>query len=137
MAITSITNSAAEFPEYNKADQKAQAAVQAVNLLPQTGAKDSSDVKTMNGNSNSKDDNKGDAQSNAKRIKSIVDDTNNKIKGVRRRCEFSYHEDINRVSIKVMNAETNEVIKEIPPEETLDMIEKLWEVAGLLVDEKR
>ena len=30
-----------------------------------------------------------------------------------------------------------EVIKEFPPEKTLDMIAKVWEVAGILVDEKR
>jgi len=29
------------------------------------------------------------------------------------------------------------VIKEYPPEKTLDMIQKLWEMAGLMVDEKR
>ena len=33
--------------------------------------------------------------------------------------------------------EWKEVIKEFPPEETLDMIAKVWELAGILVDEKR
>ena len=28
-------------------------------------------------------------------------------------------------------------IKELPPEKTLDMIAKVWEMAGILVDEKR
>ena len=32
---------------------------------------------------------------------------------------------------------TEEVIKEFPPEKTLDMIAKVWEMAGLMVDEKR
>ena len=32
---------------------------------------------------------------------------------------------------------TKEVIKEIPPEKTLDMIAKAWELAGILIDEKR
>ena len=32
---------------------------------------------------------------------------------------------------------TKEVIKEFPPEKTLDMIAKVWEMAGLMVDEKR
>jgi flagellar protein FlaG len=39
--------------------------------------------------------------------------------------------------IKIVDKETKEVIKELPPEKTLDMIAKIWEVAGLLVDEKR
>ena len=53
------------------------------------------------------------------------------------RCEFSYHEDTKRVSIKVIDSETEEVIREIPPEETLDMLSKMWEVAGILIDEQR
>ena len=53
------------------------------------------------------------------------------------KCEFSYHEETKRVSIKVIDAETEEVIREIPPEETLEMLSKMWELAGLMVDEKR
>lgn len=53
------------------------------------------------------------------------------------RCEYSYHKDTNRVSIKVINADTDEVVREIPPEKSLDMLQKMWEMAGILVDEKR
>ncbi len=53
------------------------------------------------------------------------------------RCEYAYHKETNRVSIKVFDAETDEVIREIPPEKSLDMLEKLWEMAGILVDEKK
>jgi flagellar protein FlaG len=38
--------------------------------------------------------------------------------------------------IKIVDKDTKEVLKEYPPEKTLDMIAKVWEVAGLLVDEK-
>lgn len=70
-------------------------------------------------------------------IKQAIRDANNKMKTHRTTCEFSYHEETKRVSIKVLDEETKEVIREIPPEETLEMIEKMWELAGLLVDEKR
>jgi len=36
-----------------------------------------------------------------------------------------------------VDKKSKEVIKEYPPEKTLDMIAKVWELAGLLVDEKR
>ena len=36
-----------------------------------------------------------------------------------------------------IHEKTKEVIREFPPEETLDMIAKAWELAGILVDEKR
>lgn len=52
-------------------------------------------------------------------------------------AEFSYHEETKRISIKIIDQDTNEVIREIPPEETLDMISKMWELAGIIVDEKR
>lgn len=55
----------------------------------------------------------------------------------RTRCEYSYHEETNRISIKVLDADTDEVIREIPPEKSLDMLQKMWEMAGILVDEKR
>ncbi len=53
------------------------------------------------------------------------------------RCEYSYHKETKRVSIKVINDDTDEVIREIPPEKSLKMLQKMWEMAGILVDEKR
>ena len=52
-------------------------------------------------------------------------------------AEFGYNEPTNRVTIKIKNKETDEVIKEIPSEKALEMLAKAWELAGLLVDEKR
>lgn len=50
---------------------------------------------------------------------------------------FGIHEKTNRVMIKIVDKTTKEVLKEYPPEETLDMIAKVWEIAGIMVDEKR
>lgn len=50
---------------------------------------------------------------------------------------FGIHDATNRVIIKIVDKESREVIKELPPEKTLDMIAKVWELAGILVDEKR
>jgi flagellar protein FlaG len=41
------------------------------------------------------------------------------------------------VTIKLLDKDTHEVVKEIPAEKTLDLIAKAWEMAGILVDEKR
>ena len=51
--------------------------------------------------------------------------------------QFGVHEGTNRITIKIVDRETKRVIKELPPEKTLDMIAKAWELAGILVDEKR
>lgn len=50
---------------------------------------------------------------------------------------FGIHDKTNRVVIKIVDKESKEVLKELPPEKTLDMIAKIWEMAGILVDEKR
>ncbi|WP_051554834.1 flagellar protein FlaG [Lachnospira multipara] len=52
-------------------------------------------------------------------------------------AEFSYNEPTKRIAIKIKNKETNEVIKEIPSEKALEMLAKAWELAGIMVDEKR
>lgn len=77
-------------------------------------------------------------QPNEKQIKDAVNNANNKLKmNHKTGCEFSYHEETGRVSIKVVDQDTKEVIREIPPEESLEMLQKLWELAGVLVDERR
>jgi flagellar protein FlaG len=50
--------------------------------------------------------------------------------------EMSVHEATNAVMIKVLNKETGEVIREVPPERTLDIVAKFMEINGLLVDKK-
>lgn len=72
-----------------------------------------------------------------KKIKNAISRANSNLKTHRTRCEFSYHEETKRITIKIYDKETEEVIREIPPEETLEMIEKMWELAGLLIDERR
>lgn len=84
------------------------------------------------------DENPQNQQGSGKQLKSAVDSANQKLKmNHRTGCEFSYHEETKRISIKVVDQDTKEVIREIPPEESLDMLQKLWELAGVLVDERR
>ncbi len=52
-------------------------------------------------------------------------------------AEFGYNEPTNRITIKIKDKDTDEVIKEIPSEKALEMLARAWELAGLLVDEKR
>lgn len=68
-------------------------------------------------------------------IKKAIDDINKK--AMNSEAIFGIHEATNRVTIKIVDKDTKKVIKELPPEKTLDMIAKVWEMAGLMVDEKR
>lgn len=71
-----------------------------------------------------------------KRVKDAVDGINSKLENTQTRCEYEINEKINRISIKILDKNTDEVIREVPPEKTLEMIEKAWEIAGLIVDEE-
>mgnify|MGYP003369580071 CR=1 FL=1 len=85
------------------------------------------------------DENKGRAEElaglNNKQLKNAVSDLNKRL--TNSEAIFGIHEKTNRVTIKIVDKTTREVIKEYPPEQTLDMIAKVWEIAGILVDEKR
>lgn len=70
----------------------------------------------------------------SRQLKSAVNDLNKQMKNSE--AIFGIHEKTNRVTIKIVDKSTKEVIKEYPPEQTLDMIAKVWEIAGILVDEK-
>lgn len=65
-----------------------------------------------------------------------VSELNRKLALQNTRCEYRYDDDTKRVTIKVFNQETGELIKEIPPEETIESIKKMWEMAGIILDEK-
>lgn len=71
----------------------------------------------------------------AEAVKKAVDEMNKKMSNSV--AQFGIHEETNHLTIKIVDKETRKVIKELPPEKTLDMIAKVWEMAGLLVDEKR
>src|SRR5690554_4867324 len=55
--------------------------------------------------------------------------------GSNRKIEYFIHEKTGDIMIKVYDAETNEIVREIPPEKIKDIIANILERAGLLVDE--
>lgn len=57
------------------------------------------------------------------------------IDGVPRKFDYEIHR--GHVVVKVMNSETNEVIREIPPEKFIDLVDNLMELSGMIIDEKR
>ena len=70
-------------------------------------------------------------------VRKAVDELNKKMINQDSEAIFGIHDKTNRITIKIVDKKTKEVIKELPPEKTLDMLARLWEMAGILVDEKR
>lgn len=75
-------------------------------------------------------------QATSEQIKEAIEKFN-KASGANSEAVFGIHEGTNRVTIKIVDKDTKETIKELPPEKTLDMIARVWEMAGIMVDEKR
>ena len=84
---------------------------------------------------NTSADSRETRQAENDKIKKAVEQLNKKMP--HSEAVFGIHDETNRVMIKIVDRDTKEVIREYPPEETFDMIAKVWELAGILVDEKR
>ena len=65
-----------------------------------------------------------------------MEQTNKLLLGRDDRFEFKVHERTGRMMVKLIDNETDEVIKEIPPEKILDLVASIWDLVGILVDER-
>ncbi len=119
------TSEAAENTEVSTPAQVANADPVTVSVAKADG-KDGQDAGSQN----------SDQQQNAnEKIKKAVEQLNKNMP--HSEAVFGIHDETNRVTIKIVDKDTKEVIKEFPPEETLDMIAKVWELAGIMIDERR
>lgn len=73
-------------------------------------------------------------QDTNKAIKEAVDKLNENLTDTK--CEYGIDDETNRITIKVVDKRTKKILKEYPPEETLKMIAKVWEIAGINIDKK-
>jgi flagellar protein FlaG len=72
-----------------------------------------------------------------KMVLEAITKANKAISFANKRFEYSIHEVTKAIMVKVIDKNTDEVIKEIPPEKILDLVAKIWEMAGIIVDERR
>lgn len=83
---------------------------------------------------------KGTSDKDAQKIKETVEKLNDGLRNVDKTIEFKIHESheggLNRVSIKVVERESEKVIMEIPSEEAIEFSEKMDEITGILFDHK-
>ena len=71
-------------------------------------------------------------------VKEIVDKLNKELEAVDTSIEFKVHESVgnglNKISIKVVEKDSEKVIMEIPSEETIELAEKMEAITGMLFD---
>lgn len=120
-------------PAVEYTDGSSQDAAQAVDEA--VGVIEATQGKASAGDTG-KDEQEQERQQSANgEIRKAVETMNKKMENSE--AVFGIHEGTNRVTIKIVDKDTKKTIKELPPEKTLDMIAKVWEMAGILIDEKR
>lgn len=67
-------------------------------------------------------------------VAKVIEDYANDVHNVGLR--FAVHEDTGKFVIRVIDEQTNEVVREVPPENLLDLAAKMEEMMGMLYDEK-
>ena len=67
-------------------------------------------------------------------LEKIIEDLNKKLINAGRELHRSIHEETGQVMVKVVDTDTGKTIREIPPEKSLDILAKVLEQSGLLVD---
>ena len=142
MGIEAIKGAGMSYQASNSAPEiKAEAAHKVeVAEAPQVSENIAKDTMAMNTKEASSEGSGGNPQPGSPeaqqaQIKRAVEEINKKANNSE--AVFGVHEGTNRVTIKIVDKQTKEVIKEFPPDKTLDMIARVWEMAGLMVDEKR
>jgi flagellar protein FlaG len=50
--------------------------------------------------------------------------------------KFEVHDRTGRVMVNLVDTKTDEIIKEMPPEKILDLVANIWELVGIIVDER-
>ena len=70
------------------------------------------------------------------KIKNAVSKINKILEGEGTHLQYEKHDVLNQMIIKVIDNNTYQVIEEIPSKKILDMVAKMCEMAGILVNKK-
>ncbi|WP_051904430.1 flagellar protein FlaG [Hippea jasoniae] len=69
-------------------------------------------------------------------IKKIIEKLNENVGKLTQDVKFTYSDTIKSLVVKVIDAKTGQVIREIPPKEVINLQKKLSEVVGIIFDSK-
>lgn len=69
-------------------------------------------------------------------VKEMVEAMNQFMEPTHSALKFEYHEKLEEYYVTIINSDTKEIIKEIPPKKMLDMYASMAELLGIIVDKK-
>lgn len=138
-AAVNYNNQAVQATQINRANAQTSSDTAAKEMTADNTVSAASTVQITNTQKSGTDNGESNlAQQNEKKEASIKELKDiQKVINRNTIAEFGYNEPTNRITIKIKDKDTDEVIKEIPSEKALEMLAKAWELAGILVDEKR
>lgn len=67
----------------------------------------------------------------------VVESINEIFEISNKNLKFVYHEGLKEYFVQLVNSETDEIVKEIPPKKLLDAYYEMQKLVGMIVDEKR
>jgi flagellar protein FlaG len=76
------------------------------------------------------------ARQEKEKIEKALKIINMAYKEVNVECRYSMDERTNTEVVKIINSETGEMIRQYPPEDILNMIHKMYDMYGILMDKK-
>ncbi len=71
-----------------------------------------------------------------KAIKRLTGKFNEVLSILNTRLKFSVHEGTNTIVVQILDSESGEVLKEVPSTKFLELVSKLGEYVGFMIDEK-
>ena len=69
-------------------------------------------------------------------VKQMVELINKFLKSQKTSVQYEFHENLNEYYVKVVDSDTNELVREIPPKKLLDLYAYTKEKIGLILDKK-
>ncbi len=72
----------------------------------------------------------------SKKLAKIIDKINENVSMLNKNIKFSYNDAIKSLTVKVIDASTGKLIREIPPKEVINLQKKLSEIVGIIFDSK-
>ncbi len=108
--------------------QKKQTTVTKTNNAKNINNKDNKSIDTSRNKLNKED---------YEEVEKLQAEINKTLKSSNRELQYSIHDKLNQIMIKLVDTETDEIIREFPQEKNLDIIANMLEFSGLLLDEKR
>lgn len=70
-------------------------------------------------------------------LQAAVEQLNQTASSFHRSVRFNLHDDSGRVQVSVVDTDSDKIIREIPPKETLNVAKRIRDFLGVLLDEKR